>query len=173
MGTYWLLAVKWTLLSVALILFLLRDASGEKTPQMDFNHNRITRADNKGVCGRALTEMISTVCKLYKPLTEKPKRMFFGQMHPKMKVIYNPVDFDEYDDMNVVDYEMPMNQDPDIDYSGQFLKRIYNGAMIPSWKNGKRNERQSLVSECCKKHCSTSEMYGYCDGKGGFLAMAD
>lgn len=61
--------------------------------------------------------------------------------------------------------------DPSLDYQGAFLKKVYAGAMMPSWKNGKRsrNERESLTQECCYKSCTHNELRGYCDGTVYFL----
>lgn len=76
--------------------------------------------------------------------------------------MFDPLDFEDYDEeSNIVP-----DKDPSIDYQGAFLKSVYGGVMIPTWKNGKRfrSDRESLTQECCYKSCSHNELIGYCDG---------
>lgn len=86
MGTSWLIAAKWTLFIVALILFLFRDGNCQNMQQNNNNlervHYRTIRGNNK-VCGTELTELVAFVCSNYKPKA-KPKRMYFRQVHPKI-----------------------------------------------------------------------------------------
>lgn len=88
-----------------------------------------------------------------------------------------PQDFLETDEPAASDTDYLMNIDGD-EYPIYFLNKIYGGAMIPRWANGKRNdalaaEGGQLSNECCKKSCSFPEMIGYCDGKGGFNSLHD
>lgn len=85
MGTSWLIAAKWTLFTVALILFLFREGNCQNV-QQSYNsvegvHYRSTRGNK--VCGTELTDLVSFVCSNYK-VKAKPKRMYPRQVHPKM-----------------------------------------------------------------------------------------
>lgn len=86
LGTSWLIAAKWALFTVALVLFLFRDGNCQNM-QQNYNsvervHYRSSRGNSK-VCGTELTELVSWVCANYKVQT-KPKRMYSRSLHPKM-----------------------------------------------------------------------------------------
>lgn len=88
MGTSWLIAAKWTLFTVALILFLFRDGNCQNVMQHNNNDlvrvpsfTRNSRGNNK-VCGNELTNLLADVCKNY--IVKEQKRRFSRQVHPKL-----------------------------------------------------------------------------------------
>lgn len=83
MGTSWLLAAKWALFTVALILFLFREGNCQNM-QRGVHYYRTIRGNNK-VCGTELTDLVAFVCANYK-VKAKPKRMspVMRQVHPKI-----------------------------------------------------------------------------------------
>lgn len=84
----------------------------------------------------------------------------------------------DIDDNELYDSDYGRMMTDSDDYQAYFLSKVYQGAMMPRWANGKRHdtysgENNKLSNECCKKSCSYPEMLGYCNGEGGFNSWDD
>ncbi|XP_063695472.1 uncharacterized protein LOC134826898 [Culicoides brevitarsis] len=165
MGSSCLLAAKWTLFTVVLVLFFLpRNGNCQNVQPVNFNAvDHFERQTRGRVCGPDLSMNVEYLCRNY--FVKKEKR----HVSPKMRVMFPTITDFEYDEKEDENDMMPPSMN-NFDFQ-PFLKKMYGNI----WKSGKRTgrHRQSLVTECCQKSCTTAEMIGYCDGKGGLKSYND